>query len=108
MKRITAAMMMTTMMALLISAPAAHAVDINVSVNDNYFKPKKISAVVGDVVIWKWDGYAAHNVVVTSGPQKFKSKIQSTGTFKRTIRKPGKYKIVCTLHKGMEMVLKAK
>ncbi len=79
-----------------------------VKVLDNFFKPKKVQVVVGTKVTWKWDGVAAHNVTVTNGPQKFKSKTIAKGKFSRTITKPGKYLIVCTIHPGMNMVLRAK
>jgi plastocyanin len=78
-----------------------------VTVNDNYFKPKKVTVVIGTKVTWKWKGFAVHDVTVAKGPQKFESKQQSSGTFSRVIKKPGAYKIVCTLHPGMDMTLKA-
>ena len=78
-----------------------------VSVDDNFFKPKRVLVAVGDRVTWKWVGYVAHNVVVEKGPQKFKSKTKTEGTFSRVIQKPGAYKIVCTLHPGMTMKLTA-
>jgi len=78
-----------------------------VRVLDNVFKPKKVKVVVGTKVTWRWGGVAAHNVVVTKGPQKFKSKTVAKGKFSRTIAEPGKYLIVCTLHPGMNMQLRA-
>lgn len=81
--------------------------DKTVRVLDNVFKPRKVKVAVGTKVIWKWGGVAAHNVVVTKGPQKFKSKTMATGKFSRTISKPGKYLIVCTIHPGMNMQLRA-
>jgi plastocyanin len=93
-------------------APAAGAAgaagpNTKISVDDNFFKPKKVTVEVGDRVTWKWDGYVAHNVTVEKGPQKFKSKTQSDGKFSRVIRKAGVYRIVCTLHPGMAMKLTA-
>ena len=88
------------------SAPAAHKT-VTVAVKDNFFGPKKVAIAVGDKVTWKWKGYSVHDVKVVKGPQKFESKQQSSGTFSRVIKKPGAYKIVCTLHPGMEMSLKA-
>lgn len=81
---------------------------VPVSVDDNFFKPKKLTVTVPQKVTWEWDGLIAHNVTVEKGPQKFKSKTQTEGTFSRTIKKPGKYRIVCTLHPGMEMTIRAK
>ena len=88
------------------SAPAAPKT-VTVAVKDNFFGPKKVAIAVGDKVTWKWKGYSVHDVKVVKGPQKFGSKQQSSGTFSRVIKKPGAYKIVCTLHPGMEMSLKA-
>jgi plastocyanin len=82
-------------------------VKVKVKVGDNYFKPKKLTVVVGDTVLWKWVGTAIHDVVVDEGPKKFKSKKQARGKFKREIVEPGEYLIVCTLHPGMEMTLTA-
>ncbi|MEX2256178.1 MAG: plastocyanin/azurin family copper-binding protein [Acidimicrobiia bacterium] len=92
---------------LVVVAPAAGATDTRVSVDDNFFKPKKVAVEVGDKVTWKWDGFVAHNVVVEKGPQKFKSRTQAEGKFSRVIKKPGTYKIVCTLHPGMTMKIVA-
>jgi plastocyanin len=92
-----------------ILAPAAGAAGPNtkISVDDNFFKPKKVTVEVGDRVTWKWDGYVAHNVTVEKGPQKFKSETQADGKFSRVIKKAGVYRIVCTLHPGMAMKLTA-
>jgi plastocyanin len=38
------------------------------------------------------------DVTVVSGPQRFNSRDQRTGTFARTLRRPGRYMIVCTIH----------
>lgn len=91
------------------TSPAAStpAPEKTVQVLDNVFKPKKVKVTVGTKVTWKWGGVAAHNVVVTKGPQKFRSKTITDGQYVRTISKPGKYLIVCTLHPGMDMRLRA-
>ena len=92
---------------LALLAPAAGA-DQTVSVDDNFFKPKRLKVTVPEKVTWEWDGLVAHNVVVDKGPQKFKSKLQSEGTYSKVIKKPGKYLIVCTIHPGMTMRINAK
>ena len=79
-----------------------------VKVGDNYFKPKKLTVTAGDTITWKWVGSAIHDVVVKKGPQKFKSKKQADGKYSKVVLKPGAYRIVCTLHPGMEMKLTVK
>ncbi|MSO78816.1 MAG: hypothetical protein EXQ79_04335 [Acidimicrobiia bacterium] len=81
---------------------------VKVKVGDNYFKPKKLTIVVGDRVNFVWIGTAIHDVKVKKGPQKFESDKQASGKFKQVVLEPGKYKIVCTLHPGMEMKMTAK
>ena len=81
---------------------------VKVKIGDNYYKPKKLTVYVGDTVQWKWTGSANHDVVVKKGPDKFKSKLKAKGKFTRVISKPGKYRIHCTIHPGMEMKLTAK
>lgn len=104
---LVAAVLISTASVLATPVALAAGSVTTVTVDDNFFKPKKVAVAVGDKVTWDWEGYAAHNVVVVKGPQKFKSAIKTSGTFSRTIKKPGTYKIVCTLHPGMNMTLKA-
>jgi plastocyanin len=94
--------------ALAVLPGAAQTTGKTVKVGDNYFKPKSLSLVVGDRLTFKWVGSARHDVKVKKGPQKFDSKLKSSGKFSRTIKSPGKYVIYCTIHPGMEMKLKAK
>jgi plastocyanin len=108
MRGLAAAMIAAFALVLVAStASVAGADTTTISVDDNFFKPKKVTVEVGDKVTWKWDGFVAHNVVVEKGPQKFKSKIQSEGKYSKVIKKPGVYRIVCTLHAGMKMKLTA-
>ena len=88
--------------------PAAGPKTVKVKVGDNYFKPKKVTVVIGDTVNFVWIGTAIHDIKVKKGPQKFESDKQASGKFKQVVLEPGKYKIVCTLHPGMEMKLTAK
>jgi plastocyanin len=79
-----------------------------VRVGDNFFKPKRLKIVAGDKITFKWVGSAQHDVKVKKGPQKFESKLKSSGKFSRVLREPGKYEIYCTIHPGMTMKVKAK
>jgi len=69
---------------------------------------KTIRAKVGDTVKWVWAGAYPHNVTVSSGPVKFKSKTQKKGSFSKKITKAGTYKLYCTVHgaKAQSMILK--
>jgi plastocyanin len=95
-----------------IAAPALAATK-TIKVGDIWFISKAknhgtVKAKVGDTVKWVWAGDMPHNVTVTGGPVKFKSKTQSKGTFSKKITKAGTYKIVCTVHgaKAQSMTLK--
>jgi plastocyanin len=101
-----AAAVTSVLAGLVLLAPAAGA-DTTISVDDNFYKPKKVKVTVPEKVTWEWDGLVAHNVVVEKGPQKFKTKLKTEGTFTRTIKKPGTYRIHCTIHPGMDMKITA-
>jgi plastocyanin len=97
-----------------IAAPALAATK-TVKIGDVWFiskakNHKTVSAKVGDTVKWVWVGKMPHNVTVSSGPVKFKSKTQNKGTFSKKITKAGTYKINCTIHgvKAQSMTLKVK
>lgn len=90
------------------AVPPAGSKTIKVKVGDNYFKPKKLKLSIGDTVTFQWIGTAIHDVKVKKGPQKFESEKQASGKFTQVVLEPGKYRIVCTLHPGMEMKVNAK
>ena len=86
-----------------------------VTVNDNYFQPDSLKVKPDTVVKWKWPSDMAidvHDVKLKSAPKgvkKWQSEPASSGyTYKRTLKKVGTYKIVCTLHEEMKMTVKVK
>jgi plastocyanin len=86
-----------------------------VSVNDNYYGPSKLTVHVGDTVQWKWAEEVTdeHDVDVKSAPKgvkKFHSDLLVAGdSFKRKLTKPGTYKIICTFHEEeMKMTITVK
>jgi len=98
--------------ALVVAAPALSKRK-SIEVDDNYFvhkgAPRTVTVHKGDKVEWEWEGSNPHNVTVTKGPVKFHSKTQSSGSFKKTLKKRGTYKIICTVHAPkMRMTLKVK
>jgi plastocyanin len=96
--------------ALLVAGPALSKTK-SVEVDDNYFvkkgAPRTVTVHKGDKVEWEWEGRNPHNVTVTKGPVKFHSKIMTSGTYEKKLKKVGTYKIVCTIHApDMRMSLK--
>ena len=79
-----------------------------VKLGDNFFQPTKLTVTAGTKITWTWTGSNTHNVTVVSGPQKFHSGDQNSGTYTHTMAKVGTYRIVCTFHPGMVMTLKVK
>jgi plastocyanin len=77
----------------------------SIQLGDNFFQPNHLTVSVGTKVTWTWTGNSTHNVTVVSGPQRFRSVDQSSGTYSRVMSKPGVYRIVCTLHPGMNLRL---
>ena len=87
-----------------LAVPAGAAVKIKVK--DDFFKPDSKTVSKGTKVKWRFLGDNPHNVTVTSGPRDFQSGTKRSGKFVKKMRKKGTYKIVCTIHPGMDMTLK--
>jgi plastocyanin len=104
--------------ALLVSAAPAQAAPKGKTIKlyDDYFVPDTVTVKRGATVTWKWPGFevagGVHDVKLKSGPKhvkKFHSEAASAEyTFKRKLKVPGKYKIVCTLHAEMRMTIRVK
>jgi plastocyanin len=71
---------------------------VNVTVGDDFYRPARLSVAPRTRVRWVWRGRDIHNVTVSSGPRRFSSRTQVRGTFARTLRARGTYRIVCTVH----------
>ncbi len=87
----------------------------SIKVGDNWFVRSskgvpKVTVKKGTTVRWRWVGKDAHNVVAEKGPQEFRSKSMTSGSFKKKMRKRGTYTIVCTIHgpgdQSMKLVVK--
>jgi len=80
-----------------------------VEVADNFYGPSRITVNPGSTVTWKWTEEAAdvHDVKLTSGPKgvrRFWSEAASYGySYRRTLKTPGTYRILCTLHEADDM-----
>ncbi|HET7429358.1 MAG TPA: plastocyanin/azurin family copper-binding protein [Gaiellales bacterium] len=97
--------------AAVVALPALGATK-SITVGDNFFRPASVSVSKGTTVKWVWHGAVAHNVVVKSGPQKFRSPIAGGNgfTFKHKMTRAGTYKIFCEVHgyAAMHMTLKVR
>ena len=100
--------------AALAAAPAQAGPRKAVKVFDNFYLPTKATVKANTTVVWKWpaDGGDVHDVKLKKGPKgakKFASQPASAGyEFKQTLKKPGTYAIVCTLHEEMKMTITVK
>jgi plastocyanin len=79
-----------------------------IKLKDNFFAPSKKTVKRGTTVRFKWAGFNPHNVVKASGPgARFASRTtwRRGVNFKKKFKKVGAYRLVCTLHSGMELNL---
>jgi plastocyanin len=80
-----------------------------IKVDDDFFSPNKKTVSSGTAVKFKWVGSNAHNVTKQSGPGgSFQSETTDDKgvNFTKKFKKAGTYKLVCTIHQGMDMKLK--
>jgi plastocyanin len=75
-----------------------------VTIADNFYGPAKLTLNRGSTVSWVWpeDTGDVHDVLLQKGPggvRHFQSEPGSAGyVFKRTLKVPGTYRIICTFH----------
>jgi len=86
-----------------------------VQVGDNFFAPARLTLSRGAKVTWRWPDAAGdvHDVKLRSGPKgvrKFQSEPAASGyRYRRTLRKPGTYRLICTFHaQEMKMTIKVR
>jgi plastocyanin len=80
----------------------------SIALRDTFFSPKSVTVKKGTTVKWVWRGRLPHNVTVRKGPAKFHSSTKTKGSFSKKLTKRGTYRIVCTIHPGMNLTLKVK
>ncbi|HEU0023468.1 MAG TPA: hypothetical protein VFQ12_02475 [Thermoleophilaceae bacterium] len=71
-----------------------------VSIGDDFFRPGRITAKVGQPVTWSFDGQKPHSVTVANGPRGFSSVYwgRTSGQYTVTPTVKGTYKLVCLVH----------
>ena len=82
-----------------------------IAVGDDYYVREGSAPTVtvrkGAKVTWRWVGRDMHNVAVARGPVRFNSSFKRSGTYSRTMRRAGTYRIICTIHQPeMRMTLR--
>lgn len=93
-------------------AGSAKPVKKTIKVGDNFFAPDSLKVPKGSKVTWRWpkDPGDVHDVKLRSGPKgvkKFHSDLAASDySFARTLKKPGKYFLVCTFHEEMDMTIR--
>ena len=76
----------------------------SVEVADNYFAPTRLTVKKGTRLVFRWPAanYNRHDVALNSAPRgvrRWNSPLRTSSyTYRRTLRKAGTYKIICTLH----------
>jgi plastocyanin len=102
--------------AALVAAPASAGGPQHktVKVFDNYYLPAKLTVNRGSTITWRWPTVAGdvHDVKLVSAPSGVKhfhsQPASSAYSFKRVLRKPGLYKLKCTLHEEMRMTIRVR
>ncbi len=85
-----------------------------VDVGDYYFAPEKLTVKKNTYVIWVWPegGGDGHDVVLKKGPKgvkKFASDVFfADEKYRKKLKVPGKYYIVCSLHDQMKQTITVK
>ena len=111
MKKALAALAVTAIAAA--AAVPALAGTKNVKIGDNYFVSRSNDATVtiskGSSLRFLWRGSAPHNVKKASGPgAAFHSPVRSSGSYTHKFTRGGTYKLVCTIHANMKLIVKVR
>ena len=91
---------------------AAKPVKKTIKVRDNFFAPDALKVPKDSKITWRWPKNPGdvHDVKLSSGPKgvkKFHSQLAASGySFARTLTKPGKYVVICTIHEEMKMTIR--
>ena len=69
-------------------------------IGDEWFRPARLTARVGQTVTWRFAGIEPHSVTVANGPRGFSSSYlgRVDGTYSFTPTVPGVYRLTCLIH----------
>ena len=108
MKRLIAVLAAVALVGAGLTAIPAFGATKSIALRDNFFSPKSVSVKRNTTVRFVWRGRAPHNVTVKRGPVKFRTSTKSKGTFPKKMTRRGTYRIVCTIHPGMNLTLRVR
>jgi plastocyanin len=109
-----ATVLLATALAAAVAVPTANAgTTRTVRLGDDWFVrdggSTRVTVVRGTRVRWRWTGRDLHNVVVRRGPTRFQSSLKRSGSYRKTLRRRGTYRIVCSIHQpDMRMTLRVR
>ncbi len=103
----------------LVVVPASQAVSSKVvkktvKIGDNFFSPDSLKVpknAQGHLALAEEPRRRARRVPAQGpkGVKKFHSDLAASGySFSRTLKKPGKYVVICTIHEEMKMTIRVK
>jgi plastocyanin len=98
----------------LSQARPATQVKKTVRIGDNFFAPSSLKVRRNAKITWRWPSNPGdvHDVYLLRGPRgvrKFHSETAATAySFSRTLKKPGLYRIICTIHERMRMSVRVR
>ncbi|MDP9294645.1 MAG: hypothetical protein M3O90_09530 [Actinomycetota bacterium] len=108
MRKLPVLLLATAIVAAL--AASALAATVSVKVGDNYYVRSRgvptVTVSRNTTVVWRFKGVQAHNVTVSRGPAKFRSKTKSSGTYRHTVTRAGTYTIYCSIHGAPDQKMK--
>jgi plastocyanin len=82
------------------ASPSAAGSTVEVAMKDIKFVPDKITAKVGQKIVWTNNDTAPHNVTATDGADFASDTVNKDATYEYTPTKAGVIKYVCTIHSG--------
>jgi plastocyanin len=87
------------LLALAVASPAS-ALDLDVDVVDFAFQPKNGQIAVGDTVTWSFSDPGHTATAVGGQAERWNSGTRSSGTFRHTFDRPGRFQYYCVPHRG--------
>ena len=97
------------LVAAVAATPASAGKVTTVQLGTSFYAPAKKTIKQGDKVRFKWTpSFDMHDVNVESGPEKFHSPLQASGSWTRKFKKAGRFVLYCSQHSDMGMTLTVK